>query len=240
MSFIQNSNSPSCPISLHDLTVAAEKANHYLSKIPDILGSNANQFYSSLNQRNISGFVGEVFKHAIHASAPDFFPNPHPDGRPDLLDLSSPAARSFFESECFDEKTSRPIRENLAPFEYGGVEVKCTIGDTPNGSSYGIGFPRQGVITNLTYWAHHAHACDLLACYYDFCPMVNGSPQIKAVFFAKLEQSDWNKVSVGKSDKKKTSNTSTNALGKAKIKSACLIYHQSHKECLIRIGVGLR
>lgn len=239
MMFRYNSNSYACPVSLDDLARAAEKANHYLAKIPDILGSNANQFYSALNQRNISGFVGEVLKHAIHATNGNFFPNPHPDGRPDLLDLSRAAVRSHFERHCYDAVTSRPVREHLAPFVHGGVEIKCTIGDTPNGSSYGIGRSRQAVITNLTYWAHHAHACDLLACYYDFCPEVHGSPQIKAMFFANLEQSDWNKVSTGKSDKKKTSNTSTNSYGKAKIKSGCLLYQESHKDCLNRIGVSL-
>jgi hypothetical protein len=237
--FTYNSNSTSCPISHDDIARSAEKANHYLTKIPDILGSNANQFYSALNQRNISGFVGEVLKHSIHATNPDFFPNPHPDGRPDLLNLSSTLVRQRFEQFCYDPVTLRPIREHLAPFMYGGVEIKCTVGDTPNGSSYKIGRPRQSVITNLTYWAHHAHACDLLGCYYDFCPDVNGSPQIKAIFFANLDQSDWNKVSTGKAERKKTSNTSTNSSGKTKVKSGCLMYHNSHRDCLIRIGVNI-
>ncbi len=237
--FTHNSNGNFCPISLSDLARSAEKANHYLAKIPEILGSNTNQFYSSLNQRNISGFVGEVLKHAIHATDQNFFPNPHPDGRPDLLNLSDPSVRHYFESTCYDTASLRPIREHLAPFRHGGVEIKCTIGDIRTASSYGIGQPRQAAITNLTYWAHHAHACDLLGCYYDFCPQTHGSPQIKAIFFARLDQSDWNKVSVGKSDKKKTSNTATNSLGKAKIKSGCLIYQDSHKDCLIRLGVKI-
>lgn len=237
--FTFNSNNTSCPISHHDLARSAEKANHYLAKIPDILGSDANQFYSALNQRNISGFVGEVMKHAIHATNPNFFPNPHPDGRPDLLNLTLPSVRQHFERQCYDPTTLRPIREHLAPFTHGGVEIKCTIGDTPNGSSYGIGTPRKNVIRNLTYWAHHAHDCDLLACYYDFCSDTNGSPQIKALFYANLDESDWNKVSTGNSTKKKTSNTSTNASGKSKIKDGCLIYQSSYRECLIDIGIKI-
>ena len=212
------------PFSTSELERATNVTNEYLAELPALFDSTVHLFYTILNQRNLSGFIGEVYKHVLHAIRPDFVPNPHPDGRPDMLHLANPDVRKYFENACFDPGTKGPIREKLAPFKYGGVEIKCSIGNTPNAGSLDIGQSRSALITGLTYWAHHAHACTLLGIYYDYCVLNEQSPQIKGLVYCDLIESDWNKVSVGRPDRKKTSNTSLNKTGVAKLRSSLLMH----------------
>lgn len=227
------------PISPDVLVKAAARTNDYLAKLPERFGVAGSDFYSTLNQRNSSGFIGEVLKHSIPPLDPRFAPNPHPDGRPDLLDLSTPDNKRHFQTACFDPVTKAPRRDQLAPFVRGGIEIKCTVGNVRNASRFAVGAPRVSSVTGLTYWAHHAHACALLGAYYDFSADHNGSPQLRAIFFFRVVESDWNPVSVGHPDKKKTSNTSLNASGKRKLYRSLAAYDDAPKyvEMLGRIGV---
>ena len=195
-------------ISGTQLLRAWELTDGFLAKVPSLFELSPLAFYTILNQRNLSGLVGEIFKHSLHKTVPGLTPNPHPDGRPDVLDLRTETAAAHFIAECVDPETRAPIRSALAPFKYGGIELKATIGDITGASEYGIGQSRAHLVKNLNYWAHHRHACDLLGLYYDFDETVNGLPQVKALFFATLGEDHWGAVSTGKPGKKKTSNTS--------------------------------
>ena len=227
------------PFATTVLIEAIAKTNAYLIKLPSEFKLDGKSFYTILNQRNLSGFVGEILKHAIAALDPNFCANPHPDGRPDLLNLSLEHVRTHFTEECFEQITKAPLRTRLAPFLHGGVEIKCTIGKLTNANEKPIGMPRVNEVTGLTYWAHHAHQCDLLGVYYDFCSTCDGSPQIKAAFFTTITQADWHIVSVGNPDKKKTSNTSLRASGIAKVYGSLIVYEDSgvYTNMMDRLGI---
>ncbi len=212
------------PFDNQQIQDATHWTNKYLADLPGIFESSVVQFYTTLNQRNLSGFIGEVFKHVLHELCPNFVPNPHPDGRPDMLNLSDSAVKLYFENTCFDSTSGAPIREHLAPFKYGGVEIKSSIGNTPKAGALEIGQSRSSLITGLNYWAHHAHACHLLGIYYDYCIDTNKSPQVKGIVYCPLLESDWHKVSIGRPDRKKTSNTSLNQSGVAKLRSSLIMH----------------
>lgn len=224
-------------LSTCDIVHAITASNQYLKELSSVFNMDSVSFYTTLNQRNLSGFVGEVFKHSLCSSTDRYAPNPHPDGRPDLLDLETTSSRDFFKDKCFSAEGA-PQRIHLAPYPFGGIEVKSCIGSLKNATDYPIGIPRHMEITTLNYWAHHAHECQLLGLYYDFCSLVDGNPQIKAAFFCKLEASDWNKVSIGDPNKKKTSNTSLNASGTAKVRNNMICHSTEPKyiDTLSRLG----
>jgi hypothetical protein len=217
------------PFTQEELNEATYWTNKYLAELPTLFESTIVQFYTTLNQRNLSGFIGEVFKHVLFSLNQKFVPNPHPDGRPDILNLTASETWDYFEEMCFDKVSRAPLREYLAPFKYGGVEVKSTIGNTPNAGNLGIGESRSHLITGLNYWAHHAHKCNLLGIYYDYCNLTYCSPQIKGLIYCDLVEVDWHKVSVGRPDRKKTSNTSLNQEGVSKLKRS-LIMHSSEEK----------
>lgn len=211
------------PFSTENLSTAVDITNEYLVNLPLKFNSDGLVFYNILNQRNLSGFIGEVFKSAICHFSEGFVTNPHPDGRPDILDLRADEANKFFVSECFDQSGKFSIRENLAPFPFGGVEIKCTIGNIKNASGLNIGTSRVNSVTGINYWAHHAHECNLLGVYYDYSDDHSGMPQIMALIYTKLNSKDWNTVSTGKPNSKKTSNTSLNSFGTSKLKKSLVI-----------------
>jgi hypothetical protein len=213
------------PIPGAALSNATNKTNRYLARLPELFKTSGSGFYGMLNIRNLSGFIGEILKHAIHSEDERFFPNPHPDGRPDLLNLSCHNADSYFRTYCLNVKDSSPIRQHLAPFKYGGIEIKCSIGVMKKAGEAKIGVPRVEQVTNLKYWAHHAHDCHLLAIYYDFCSAMAGSPQIRSAFFAEVQTLDWCKVSTGNPTKKKTSNTSLRASGFNKLRQNPVLFY---------------
>ena len=235
-----NSSVKDLPVSVTFLIEAAKNTNLFLRILPSKFGVDGLVFFEILNQRNLSGFIGEVFKEALADLVSDVVPNPHPDGRPDLLDLSDEAAKQFFNLSCFDS-LGGAVRSNLAPFPFGGIEVKCTIGNITGASEYPIGKSRVEAISGLTYWAHHRHACDLLGLYYDFCAGTEGIPQIKAGFYSTLIEEDWNIVSTGRSDRKKTSNTSVNRKGKEKIYSSAVFSSDEdlYNKAFERLGIIL-
>lgn len=223
-SFTPYSRKAALPFSNEQLYDTTTCVNEYLAKLPGLFDSTIVQFYKTLNQRNLSGFIGEVYKHVLHSICPDFVPNPHPDGRPDMLYLKDPEVRKYFKEACFEPSSGAPIREALAPFHYGGVEIKSSIGNTPDAGELEIGQSRSQLITGLNYWAHHAHACTLLGIYYDYCNVTNNSPQIKGLVYCDVIETDWNKVSIGRPDKKKTSNTSLNKTGVAKLRESLIMF----------------
>ncbi len=192
------------PVSAAVLSNIIVDANAYLVDMPRLFGPLGSVFYKTLNIRNVSGLVGEVIKHSLAPHVSGYLPNPHPDGRPDLIDVSAVESQLYLKDLCFDPWCGKPIKKRLAPYHHGGMEIKCTVGNSPTAP---VGQPRMHNVTSLSFWAHHQHACKLLACYFDFVPSVGGCPQVLAVFYQDIQKTDWTKVSIGNAKSKKTSNT---------------------------------
>lgn len=216
-----------------DLIDAANATNTYIKDLVCIFNELGFDIFDSLGQRNISGFIGEIFKHMLACRVTSFDLNPHSDGRPDILCLDTPKISDFYH-DCFKSINGRfvPIKDKFTPFQFGGLEVKCSIGasdkDRKNhffevhGHGFSVYEPRVGYLNSINWWAHHASESNLLGLYYDYYEPANNVPQIIAALYAELGESDWNKVSTGKPSNKKTSNTSLNKFGLKKLKQNCM------------------
>lgn len=226
------------------IAMAVVEANQYLVNLNALLAEVRLDVFKALGIRNVSGFVGGVFS-AFCAShlGPSWLKNPHPDGRPDILNLETADANSHFRDACFETISGErwPTKRMLAPFKFGGVEVKCTLGNIVNGSTFPVGVPRGEHITGLTFWGHHGHCTDMFGLYYDYYPPADHQPQILAVFFASFTSEDWHTVSLGDPTKKKTSNTSLRKAGVQKILDGCVVATKDrvYRDALSRVGVTL-
>ena len=220
-------------LSSADLIEVANDTNFYIKKLIQIFNELDFDIFYSLGQRNISGFIGEIYKNILANKFDTLCPNPHPDGRPDILSLDTEEIRNYY-STCFNNINGRlvPIKDLLTPFEYGGLEVKCSIGSSGKaqttrfiadyGHSFDLYNPRVGYLNGITWWAHHSNSSNLLGLYYDYYASENNIPQIIAALYSELTENDWNKVSIGNPNNKKTSNTSLNKNGLTKMKNNCL------------------
>ena len=219
-------------IASRDLIEVVIGTNKYLHTLSQQFNELEFDVYSTLGQRNLSGFIGEVFSRVFTKWISGYLVNPHADGRPDILDVKSPESLNYFNKECLtlsEDGDLVPNRSVLAPFKYGGVEVKTTIGSPINNykkrlyddmglNGFLVGTPRINYLSSITYWGHHTSCENLLGLYYDYCNKFNGCPQIMALMHASLDpEIDWNPVSVGKEGSKKTSNTSLSLAGRKKI-----------------------
>lgn len=208
-------------------------ANRYLFSLAAFFEDAEFDFYEAMGQRNLSGFVGEVFVKSFAKVVDGYGDNPHADGRPDILDLTSEEAANHLERDCFADRDGEPVprRSLLAPFDYGGLEVKASIGspvakykaklaEDLGVSAFSVGMPRIDYLDTIMYWGHHASCENLIGLYYDYVPELDSAPQILLVMHSELEVAvDWNKVSVGRSTSKKTSNTSLTKTGRDKLYS---------------------
>ena len=196
-----------------DVINMVAKANNYLLALKGLFKELDFDIYKTLGQRNLSGFIGEVFSRVFAREARGFVVNPHADGRPDLLDISTEEALQHYHAKCFvrsKDGSLAPNKSHLAPFKYGGIEVKASIGNHPNdyktllkedGNSDGftVGTPRVKYLSSITYWGHHPDCDNLMGLYYDYYRELDGTPQILAVMHAELDPAkDWSKVSIGK------------------------------------------
>ncbi len=239
-----------------DVIDIVDKSNNYLRALKELCTKLDFDIYSGLGQRNLSGFVGEVFSKVFVAVAKNFVNNPHPDGRPDLLDLSTNEAFDYYNAECFSRSSygSRiPKKALLAPFKYGGLEVKASIGipiseyrtrlkEERGLSEFSVGIPRVSYLHSLGYWGHHTGCENMVGLYYDYLSELNGVPQILAVMYSELIPSkDWSKVSVGRAGSKKTSNTSLNSYGIEKLMKNPVVIRNNptYLQALGRIGLNL-
>ena len=231
-------------------------SNLYLASLIPMFEEIGFDIYETLGQRNLSGFVGEVFVKSFQKLIDGYACNPHGDGRPDILDVTSKTSFSYFQNYCFsqneDDKPS-PIRSSLAPFKFGGLEVKSTIGNPVhnykallerdlNLTGFSVGLPRINYLKTITYWGHHTSCENLVGLYYDYAKEVNGAPQIFAVMHSELDsKTDWNTVSVGRVGSKKTSNTSLTPSGKGKLFNNVIAVtrKKAYLEKLKSIGLNL-
>ena len=218
-------------ISKDILLEATQRANLYLRKLSQMFEELNFDVYDTLGQRNLSGFIGEVFSNSLEKLTTNLEVNPHGDGRPDLLDFHNQLSRDYFQKECIEEVDGRiiPKRSNLAPYKFGGIEVKSSIGSPVNNykdllyrdrgkRNFEIGVPRIDYLNTITYWGHHQSCENLLGLYYDYYESADCVPQILALMHSELNKNeDWHNVSVGKEGSKKTSNTSLTNSGKSKL-----------------------
>ncbi len=222
-------------LNTQELLDVVTETNNYILQLTDLFTQMDFNLFEITGQRNLSGLLGEIFSTFFSMKFDDFVNNPHPDGRPDILDLSDDISKNYYTNECFqiiDGKT-KPIKSKLSPFPYDGIEVKCTIGSQRNykeilksrigSDTFNIGIPRIEYLSDLVWWAHHIHSKSLLGLYYDYYENVNFAPQIMAVFYSNLVSTDWSNVSLGNPNSKKTSNTSLTKNGKNKMKQNCLL-----------------
>lgn len=187
------------------LIQAAKRTNTYLVTLSKLFSQLDFDIFYSLGQRNISGFLGEIYKNILSDEVQPFYPNPHPDGRPDILSLDSPHLLTYYQ-KCFELINGRsiPIKAKFSPFKYGGLEVKCCIGESTDKQKQqyrtahnGIGFelytPRVGYLNNINWWAHHSSSSNLLGLYYDYYAPEKNIPQILAAFYSTLSSDNWTK-----------------------------------------------
>lgn len=172
---------------------AIVEANRRLRDMQETIGEQIPVF-EILGLRNLSSFVGEVFKATLASCMPDILmPNPHQDGYPDLLALTPEGKKYINEVESKGLTTSKGAWSSYA---FGGVEVKATCGTTPPASSGtpkpGVGDTRIALLKSLDWKAHHRKTNHLIGLFWDF---VDGLPSIRALFFRPdLTEDDWGAV----------------------------------------------
>lgn len=231
-------------IEVNGLTISKEqivssicKTNKYLDDISLYFEELELEIFHILGQRNISGLIGEVFSRFLEKEVASLRSNPHQDGRPDLVNLHSQVSKDYFKFSFLDDEEKYPIKSRFTPYPHGGVEIKCTIGDSRSVkkddkakllnqkysvSAFDVNVPRIDFFGGITYWAHHQDCSNLLGIYYDYYDKKNFNPQIISLFYTELEKSDWYEISIGKADSKKTSNTSLRPSGKEKLKAGLI------------------
>jgi hypothetical protein len=236
-----------------EIIAAVENTNEYLVRLNALFSEIGFNLFTVLGQRNISGVIGEIYSQFLAAGNKYLVNNPHPDGRPDVLCVPNKEVSEYLKT-CFISVGGKriPSKSMLAPFKYGGIEIKCTIGDPVSGykkllrkkykiDDFYIGFPRVEFLSNLNWWAHHTKSSHMLGLYYDFSENHAGVPQIMAGFFGVLTEDNWTKVSTGNVEHKKTSNTSLNKTGKEIMKShpVFVVNDKRYIEALRNIGVRI-
>lgn len=247
--FISKISGESVKVKSSVVAEVTRKCNEYLANLRVMFSELGFDIYEILGQRNLSGFVGEVFVRSFSRTVDGFRYNPHADGRPDLLDIGANVAETFLEGKCFDADGTA-IRSFLAPFKYGGIEVKSTIGTPVHDhkkkleelhgvKNFEIGMPRIDFLNSITYWGHHTSCENLLGLYYDYVAEHDFVPQIMMIMHSELEiEKDWNAVSIGKKGSKKTSNTSLTKPARNKLLNKIVVVTNS-KVYVDRIsGIG--
>ena len=210
---------------------AVVATNNYLVNLDNECKKLNVKFFDALGQRNLSGFIGEVYKKFLADNLEIIKLNPHPDGRPDLIFYKS---HDYYNSG-FQEVGGKliPNKTYFTPYNYGGIEIKCTLGTHSipkkdkierNNKPFEIYEPRVNYLKGVTYMAHHSHNINLLGLYYDYYQGSNCCPQILTGFFSKIEKEDWGKVSKPKANTKTTSATSISKSGIEKLTRNCLFH----------------
>jgi hypothetical protein len=164
-----------------------------------------------LDLRTLSGLMGEALATTLAKHCPLLRRNPHIDGYPDLLNLSSPQASTLF---------SEGTRESFILFPFGGIEVKNTCGIRKSGDLL-PGQTRIGSIQRPKWKAHHRNTNNLLATYTDF---LDGLPVIAAVMYSdRLAEGDWSMKHQPKAGSAMTSFCELTNTGYAKLREGLLL-----------------
>jgi hypothetical protein len=189
------------PLTVEEAIVAANAA---IKVVHDVSSAYDVSLFEILGLRNLSSFVGEVFKDQLaRLMAGTVLSNPHQDGYPDLLALTPEAKQSL---KALEAQGLLSSKGHFSPFPYGGLEIKATCGDTPAArvrAKPKIGESRLEVVTGLVWKAHHRDTNYLVGLVWDF---VDNIPTVVAVFYRNdLTIEDWGKTVAPKEGSRTTS-----------------------------------
>lgn len=167
------------PEGIRDAVIATNSA---LAMLHDVTAVYEVDVFQALGLRNLSSFVGEIFKKEVNVLHDDLFvPNPNQDGYPDLCARTREGC-TYIERHTKDGRLNSD-KSLWSPYPYGGVEIKATCGNTPAArlrAKPAIGESRYAILTSAEWKAHHQLTKILLGIYWDF---VDGLPTVLAAFY---------------------------------------------------------
>jgi transcriptional regulator with XRE-family HTH domain len=173
---------------------ALKSANRTIELLDELSRMNEIPIFRLLGMRNLSSFIGAIYVHSVWQLMSEKFKiNPHQDGYPDLCALTT-AGRQYIERvEGMQRDTAK---ESFTHYQFGGIEVKATCGNTPPPAEGQpkpqIGESRTHLVTSADWKAHHRSTNNLLGLYWDF---IDGLPTIVGLFYSnKLVEDDWGKI----------------------------------------------
>jgi hypothetical protein len=154
------------------------------------------ELFSVLGMRNLSSFVGELFGKSLEGTSKGLLiRNPHQDGYPDLLAMTTSGKK-----EWENLKDNLQDKKPFSPFFEGGIEVKATCGSVPTPAVLAkkslkrpdIGDTRIGFSMGYDWKAHHRLTNNLLGLVWDF---IDGKPTIVAIFYSSdLGEKEWGAI----------------------------------------------
>ena len=125
--------------------------------------------------------VGAVFAAEL-ADEVGAIPNPIEKGHPDIVPVK---ARSASEAKLRNFPT--------------GLEIKSTVGSVQTGSKRQPSVARIGVLSSLTWQAHHREVTQLMGITWDYVDGTAATPAPPVVtgafFCSKLTRNDWGEIS---------------------------------------------
>lgn len=161
-------------LTVDDVTYAINKANESLLQLPVSL-------FKSVDYKTTSAMVGCILcENIAQITNGEAIVNPIEKGHPDIV-----PAYALNASE-----------EELRNFGVG-LEVKCTVGSVPTGTTIPKATPRIAFLNGLTWQAHHQEVEELLGITYDYFEVPGGyKPAITAAFYSsELTPNDWGSIS---------------------------------------------
>lgn len=175
--------------------------------------------FSVLDFRNLSGIVGETFVKELALLNSNLAKNPSLDGYPDLVQVSTPEMKSYFDKSGYEE---------FKKFKYGGIEVKNTFGTKKQKADLIMGDQRINGINNKLDWkAHHQETNNLIALLSDY---IDGIPKIVALCYSDtLVPNDWQDKQNPKGDSAMTSFSTIQKTGCSKLKKGLKICIKNQK-----------
>lgn len=142
-------------IDVQDVHQAVLLANDTIALIYALTVSRSVPIFKLLGLRNLSSFVGELFASQLNSAMEGkVMPNPHQDGYPDLMAMTSEGIDYYNKAV----EKGETVKQQWSPFPYGGIEVKSTCGNTPAASKVpkpAIGSSRIELLDTFEWKAHH-------------------------------------------------------------------------------------
>lgn len=172
----------------NDVLEAVNITNEKMRMLKKITEEDAINIFDAIDFRMLSGMLGEALITIICRHSDMLVKNPHIDGYPDLLDVSSPEKLSFYQLPHSNDSP----RDRFRNYIHGGIEIKNTFGVKVNKQILQKGQTRINKINKKLDWkAHHENTNYLLGLYSDF---IDNTPQIVAAFYSnELSSDDWKK-----------------------------------------------
>ncbi|MBE6273903.1 MAG: hypothetical protein E7097_08505 [Bacteroides sp.] len=161
-------------VTTEQILKATNELNDFLQTLPPHL-------YKSLDFKTTGAMVGAIFCAQLANNIEGAIVNPIEKGYPDIIPSSGATASE----------------EQLRNYPYG-LEVKGTVGNLPTGTKLKGGQQRIGVLSTVTWQAHHREVNNVLCIVWDFCNEKDGFmyPALTAAFFSsELSASDWGEIS---------------------------------------------